>query len=158
MVGQDGGHDRSTSVSPNNLYEKYAEYAKEYFKRIIGSKATVTIGFRVPVVVKSMYDVLPPEIKHGIRKTVVEMIRQAFDRTVVNDERNIIINVNMPVALAKAESKVDVKIDVSSLLAELDELKEMIYSWHRHGAIPKAAVKTATARIKNIEKMIKGVN
>jgi len=158
MVRQDGGHNRSIDLSPNNLYEKYAEYAKEYFKRIVNSRATVTIGFRVPVVIKSMYEVLPPEIKQAMRKTVIEMVRQAFDRTVVNDEKNVIINVNMPIALAKAESKVDVKIDVSSLLAELDELKKMIYSWHRHGAIPKAAFNTATARIINIEKMIKGVN
>lgn len=128
-------------------------------------KETLVFRMRIPSYHYMVYKKYISKIDEK-RAILREMIKKAIIEVAkiknVRPEQPIVVNLNMPVVInkleAKAESKVDVKIDVSSLLAELDELKEMIYSWHRHGAIPKAAVKTATAKIKSIEKMIKGVN
>ena len=97
-------------------------------------------------------------LREILKKAIIEVARIKH----VKPEQQVVVNLNMPVVINKIEnkneSKINIKLDISSLLAELEEIKKLIANWYRHGAIPKAAYKTASSRIKNIEKMIKGVN
>jgi len=119
----------------NNNYEpedvkKFVEHAKEFYKRIRNSRVTQVIGFRVPYVVKVKYDVLSPELKYAIRKTVIKLVESAFEGE-KSDEKNININVNMNIvkAEAKAEAKPQITINVNTELVEVVEKLQEIIQW-----------------------------
>ena len=140
--------------------EKYGELAKEYLKKTLQSQSTTILAFRVPVSTKTLYLVLPPEIKKAIRQTVIKMVEQAYEQVVENEETNVIINVNIPVSIAtaKAEAKTEVKIDVTPLVAAVNELKEIITQWYQARVIPTAGYKRVMKPIQTIEEMIMRMN
>ncbi len=71
---------------------------------------------------------------------------------------NPVVNLNVVKAEARAEPRINVNIDLTSVLSELEELGKLVYNWYRLNRIPKAAYDTASSKIKKVAQLIKQMN
>lgn len=132
------------------------EEIKSIVERIRAKRGTVSIGFRVPYLVKLKYEALSPDEKRIIKETVIRLIEKSFDQLVVEQKPTAYINININYnkVEARAENNVDIHIDLSETLSLLRELKQIIYNWYRNGVIPKAAYGNAYGKLKRLETIL----
>jgi len=136
------------------------EEVKSLIERIKRKRDTVSIGFRVPYLIKLKYDALDKSEKRLIKETLIRLIDQSFDKLVVEERpvANINININYNKVEARAENRVDVHIDLGEAMALLRDIKQMVYNWYMHGGIPRAAYKNMYGKLKRLERILNRQN
>jgi len=152
----------------SDILEKYAEIDKKFIEESLKNPhKTEWITMRVPVHVKEFYRKLPAPLKKAVRETFMNLVVNIFMQYAsgnipeIPSNTNIVVNVQAPPIIinnVQNNNNVEVKVDLGEALATIRELKQLIYNWYRHNAIPTPAYKRAYSKLKKIEEIISRAN